>query len=82
MSETKTSLCDDYDDGDVDDGDDGDCGDDVDDSDDDGDDSDDRYLVFIMPASWFECMGSTNQHSRLLRLGNHADVVLALRLVG
>ena len=72
MSASKTSLCDDYDDGDEDDGDDGD----------DGDNSNDSYLVFIMPASWFECVGSTNQHSGLLRLGDHADVVLALRLVG
>ena len=68
MSASKTSLCDD-------DGGDGDNGDN-------GDDGNDRYLVFVMPASWFECVGSTNQHSRLLRLGNHADVVLALRLVG
>ena len=83
MSETKTSLCDDYDDGDVDDGDDGDCGVDGDDGDDGVDgDGNDSYLVFIMPASWLECMGSTNQHSGLLRLGDHADVVLALRLVG
>ena len=57
------------------------CDDDDDDGGDD-DDGDDSHLVFIMPASWFECMGSTNQHSGLLRLGDHADVVLALRLVG
>ena len=58
--------------------------DDDDDDDDGGDDGDgdDSHLVFIMPASWFECVGSTNQHSGLLRLGDHADVVLALRLVG
>ena len=68
MSASKTSICDE-------DGVDGD-------DDDDGDDGDDSYLVFIMPASWFECVGSTNQHSGLLRLGDHADVVLALRLVG
>ena len=76
MSASKTSLCDDDDD----DGDEDDCDDD--DGDDDDGDGDDRYLVFIMPASWFECVGSTNQHSGLLRLGDHADVVLALRLVG
>ena len=39
------------------------------------------YLVFVVPTSGLKGMGAADQHSRLLSLGNHPDVVLALRLI-
>ena len=42
--------------------------------------SDGDYLVFVVATPGLEGMGAANKHSRLLGLGNHSDVVLALRL--
>ena len=41
---------------------------------------DDDHLVLVVSTSGFECMGSTDEHSGLLRLRDHSDVVLTLRL--
>ena len=38
------------------------------------------HLVFVMSASWFECVCSTYQYSLLVRLCNNSDEILALRL--
>ena len=38
------------------------------------------YLVFVVSAFWFEGVGAADHEEVLLRLGYHADVVLALRL--
>ena len=34
-----------------------------------------------MPTPGLEGVGATDEHSRLLSLGNHSDVVLAFRLI-
>ena len=38
------------------------------------------YLVLVVSAARLEGMCATNQHPLLVRLGDHSDEVLALRL--
>lgn len=38
------------------------------------------YLVLVVPAARLEGVCATNQHPLLVRLGDHSDEVLALRL--
>ena len=40
-----------------------------------------RHLVFVVPTSGLEGMSATDQHPGFLGLGDHSDVVLALRLM-
>ena len=39
------------------------------------------HLVFVVPTSGLEGMSATDQHPGFLGLGDHSDVVLALRLM-